>query len=461
MIEWISENWIAIAVAAVILFVSYVAGIWLRRFASRAFNRWNKKTGWEGGQFVVQATWTQFLNWVLVVGAFCATYAVATLSDADTYVISLVYKSLYSLFVVSVFWAAGSLTGKFIRHYAGKIRRLKRSTAVIVNAVRMVVAVIAILVVLDIWGVSTTPIVLALFAVIVILIFVFRDVVANLTSGFQLARGQQVEIGDFIRMESGDEGYVKDISWSTTTIRALDGNLILVPNNRLIQNTIINYGRQMQKACQPFRFYAHVHLKEITGRKAHNLTELLEGLADVPGSVIYYHTHHFLEEHQFLSPEPANDFALWITGELGNELMGEKVASIDTFGFPTIAALRARIMAVIQEYLQSNQDYRTVTDDRAFYFIKSLSYILPTPYAAHDLREFVEVLRRISIHSLSYHVFEARLKLKKGVNDFSIWIEECVGDKELADSLAALDPYLYTLENVRSKIIELVEKRLG
>lgn len=460
MIEWISENWIAIAVAAAIMFVGYIAGIWLRRFVYRAFNIWHKKSGWDGGQFVVQATWTQFLNWVMIVAAFVATYTLSNISNADQYVISLVYKSLYSIFVVSVLWAAGSLTGKFIRHYAGKIRRLKRSTAIIVNAVRVIIAVIAILLVLDIWGVSTTPIVLALFAVIVILIFVFRDVVANLTSGFQLARGQQVEIGDFIRMESGDEGYVSDISWSTTSIRALDGNLILIPNSRLVQNTIINYGRPVKKACQPFRFYAHVHLKELTARKAHNLTELLESLSDVPGSVIYYHTHHFLEEHQFLSPEPANDFALWITDELGNELLGEKVASIDTFAFPTIAALRARIMAVIEEYLKSNQDYRTVTDDRAFYFVKSISYIFPTPYAAHDLREFVEVLRRISMHSLSYHMFEARLKLKKGVNDFSIWIEECVGDKELADSLAALDPYLYTLESLRAQIIELVEKRI-
>lgn len=442
------------------MFASYAAGVALRRSVYRLYNNWRRQAGWEGGRLVTQATWVQFLNWVLLVGAFAATYAAARLSGADQNVISMVYKALFSLFIISVFWAAGSLIGKLIRHYAGKIRRLKRSTAVLVNAVRVIIAIIAILVLLDIWGISTTPIVLALFAVVVILIFVFRDVVANFSSGFQLARGQQVEIGDFIRLESGDEGYVSDISWSTTTVKALDGNMILIPNSRLIQTTIINYGRPIKKACQPFRFYAHVHLKELTGRKAHNLTELVEALEDVSGAVIYYHTHHFLEEHQFLAPEPANDFALWITNELSNELLGEKVAGIDTFAFPTIAALRATILSVIKEYLQSNQDYRTVTDDRAFYFIKSVSYIFPTPYVAHDLREFVEVLNRISIHSLSYHMFEARLKLKKGVNDFSIWIEECLGDKELADSLAALDPYLYTLESLGTQIIELVEKRI-
>jgi hypothetical protein len=85
---------------------------------------------------------------------------------------------------------------------------------------------------------------------------------------------------------------------------------------------------------------------------------------------------------------------------------------------------------------------------------------LPTPYIAHDLREFVEVLRQVSLNSLSYHIFEARLRLKRGVNDFSIWIEDCLGDKDLADRLAYLDPYNYTLESLRSTIIQLIEKRI-
>jgi hypothetical protein len=167
-----------------------------------------------------------------------------------------------------------------------------------------------------------------------------------------------------------------------------------------------------------------------------------------------------LEEHHYLTPEPANDFALWVSDELGDEVLGEKLANIDTFDFPTIGALRARIEGVIRDYLSKKPDGRTAREGREFHFIKSMSFILPTPYVAHDLREFVEVLRQISLNSLSYHIFEARLRLKRGVNDFSIWIEECLGDKDLADRLAYLDPYNYTLEGLRSTIIQLIEKRI-
>jgi hypothetical protein len=78
----------------------------------------------------------------------------------------------------------------------------------------------------------------------------------------------------------------------------------------------------------------------------------------------------------------------------------------------------------------------------------------------HDLREFIEVLRKISIGSLHYHVFEARLRLKRGVNDFSIWMDECLEDKDLADKLAYLDPYNFTLEGLRTAIIQIIEKRI-
>ncbi|GAI49232.1 unnamed protein product, partial [marine sediment metagenome] len=55
-------------------------------------------------------------------------------------------------------------------------------------------------------------------------------------------------------------------------------------------------GHPLKKATQPFRFYSRLHLKELTGLKASNLTELLDILKKVPGAVIYYHTHHFLEQ---------------------------------------------------------------------------------------------------------------------------------------------------------------------
>ena len=183
-------------------------------------------------------------------------------------------------------------------------------------------------------------------------------------------------------------------------------------------------------------------------------------MKDVPDSVVYYHTHNFIEEYQYLTPQPANEFALWVGDVLGDEILAEKLSNIDTFEFSTIGELRERIIAVINDGLSTKEDGRTAFEGREFYFIKSVSAILTTPYVAHDLREFVEALRKVSINSLYFHIFESRLRLHRGVNDFSIWLQDSLDERELADKIAALDPYNYTIEDLRSMIIQFIEKRI-
>jgi small-conductance mechanosensitive channel len=454
--EWLRENWLNIVVPVLIFIACYVVGLWVRRVAYRAFNRWVRKVHWGGGQLVSNVTRTPFIHWFWFLGIYIAVEVSVLSPDIKV----LVERTVASLFIVSVAWVIANLTGKFCRRYTGKIKRLQSSTVWLVNTVRTVIGVIGALIVLEIWGAPTIPIILALFAVILIAALASRNLVVNLFSGFQLARGEHIEVDDFVRLETGEEGYIVDITWRTTKIRTLDGHLLLVPNGRLMQSTVMNYGRPLKKACDPFQFYSMVHLKELTGLKARNLAELAAILKRVPDSVVYYHTHHFLEEHQYLVPEPANDFALWVTDALGDEALGEKLASIDTFGFPTLGALRSRILHVIEDYLEKNPDTRNAMEGGEFHFIKSICVIFPTPYIVHDLREFVEVLRKVSIGSLHYHIFEARLRFKRGVNDFSIWMDECLEDKDLAASLAYLDPYNYTLEGLRTAIIQLIEKRI-
>jgi len=452
---WLTINWLYVVVPLIVFLATYVVGLWVRRVIYRAFNRWSVGK-WEGSQLIIQTTRAPFIHWFLIFGAFIAIQV----SRLDSSGKILADKVLASLFVFSLTWVAVSLSIKILKLYIGKAPRLQSSEPLVVNAVRIAIAVVGALILLDVWGAPTTPIILLLAAIILVAALSFRDVLASIYSGYQLAQGEQIKVGDFIKLESGESGYVTDMTWRNMQIRALDGNLVLVPNRRLVQTTVTNYGRPLKKADKPFRFYTRMYLKELTGLKAGNLTELANLLKEAPESVVYYHTHHFLEEHHYLTPEPANDFALWVSDELGDEVLGEKLANIDIFDFLTIDALRARIEGVIRDYLSKNPNGRTAREGREFHFIKSISFIMPTSYVANDLREFVEVLRQVSIDSLSYHIFEARLKLKKGVNDFATWIEECLGDKDLANKLAYLDPYNYTLEGLRSTIIQVIEKRI-
>jgi len=78
-----------------------------------------------------------------------------------------------------------------------------------------------------------------------------------------------------------------------------------------------------------------------------------------------------------------------------------------------------------------------------------------------DLSEFAQALKKVTVDSIYFHIFEARLRLERKTSDFSLWIETSVGDADLARKILKLDPYTHTLEDLRKKIIQIVEKRLG
>lgn len=217
------------------------------------------------------------------------------------------------------------------------------------------------------------------------------------------------------------------------------------------------------RAADPFRFCTRMNLTELTGLSASTIGDLLGLIKTVPGSSIYHHTHRFLQQHQYLSPEPPNDFAHWVANSLGEDELGERLASIDTVQYATIRALRARIVAVIEEHLRRDLPARKpcARKGEEFYFKKSVSFILPTAFVAYDLRDFAEILKKITIDSIYFHVFEARLRLERGTNDFSFWIESSLGENALAGEIARLDPYTRTLDNLRRTLIHLIEKRIG
>ena len=219
---------------------------------------------------------------------------------------------------------------------------------------------------------------------------------------------------------------------------------------------------ELKKAKEPFRFYTRLHLTELTGLRASTLPQLLELLKDASGSCIYHHTHRFLQQHQYLSPEPPNDFAYWVTEILGEDELGERLASIDTIQFPNIRNLREKIVETIEDYLRSNPlaKLKFSKEGEEFHFVKSVSFILPTNFIVFDLSGFVDILKKITIDSIYFHVFEARLRLERGTNDFSYWIETSVQDKELANEITKLDPYTHTLEDLRTTLVRIIENKI-
>lgn len=216
----------------------------------------------------------------------------------------------------------------------------------------------------------------------------------------------------------------------------------------------------MQTAEKPFYFKTQLSLVVMTGLKARTASELRAHVAAVPEASIFYHTHHFLQQHQFLTPEPPNDFAYWVTNMLQEDRLGESLAAIDTIRFDSLEALRHAILDCLDQFMAKKPAVRECPPGEEFYFMKSILFELPTTHVARNLAEFKDCLKEVSIHSLYFHVFTGRLHEPLGINDFSDWLVKNLGETDLARQIEKLDPYTQTMEGLRQRLIHLVEKRI-
>ncbi|HOK22492.1 MAG TPA: DUF5752 family protein [Candidatus Hydrothermia bacterium] len=210
----------------------------------------------------------------------------------------------------------------------------------------------------------------------------------------------------------------------------------------------------------PFVFYTKLNLTFLTNVRARNIVELLEGLKISPDSVIYHHTHRFLQQHVYISPEPPNDFAFWTQNTLHESILAERLEAINIIEFKTLAELKERLIKTIEDYLKEGPEIRNAPPGMEFHFMKSKSFVIKTGFNASNLLEFYETLKIVDIQTLYFHMFEARMRMGKGDNDFSIWLRNTLGEKEIADAISKLDPYTVTLEGLRKNILNIIEERI-
>jgi len=187
---------------------------------------------------------------------------------------------------------------------------------------------------------------------------------------------------------------------------------------------------------------------------------LLDALRDCPEDSIFQHTLRTLEEHHFLRAGFSNDFAHWVLAACNEPSLAEALAGVDVREFTSVAEMRERFIRILERYLYQNPESSTRIADETFYFCASDMVVMPTSFQAHTLHEFAEGVRRVSVHSIHHHFIEARLRIKLMSNDFSQWLHEDVGLTETARLLNRIDIYTATLEDVRQRIVRIVERAL-
>lgn len=100
---------------------------------------------------------------------------------------------------------------------------------------------VAVIMVLDTAGVEVTPLIASLGIAGLAVALAFQDTLSNFFAGVYISVDRPIKEGDYVLLETGQEGYITKIGWRSTKIRMLANNSIVVPNSKIASSIIVNY----------------------------------------------------------------------------------------------------------------------------------------------------------------------------------------------------------------------------
>lgn len=214
----------------------------------------------------------------------------------------------------------------------------------------------------------------------------------------------------------------------------------------------------MKNDITPFEFMECVAILKTTGKKAGSLKELRDIISTISNDSIFHHTYqYFLKGHIM---EHTNDFANWLAMHLEDRIVAEHLSNIDPYIFKSIKDIRHELLRILDDYIKDSPEPRHVREGDEFYFSETVTLTFPLGIKAKSLAEFLVAIKNIGTSCIYYHFYDARIRHGKGIDDFTRWIDKVIGDKKLAKKIKMIDPFMHSLEGIRSHITDLVEKHV-
>jgi len=222
----------------VVLSVILMAGYITRGLLFRTLRRWAVNTKTQADDIVIHAFSGPFMIWVVILGIFAATQ----LSELGDSAATKISKTLLILWISSLTIVASRLASNLIKYYGNRMRSgALPVTSLTQNLARIIIFTIGFLIILNQLGLSIAPILTALGVGGLAVALALQDTLSNLFAGFYISLAGHIRPGDYVKLDSGEEGSIADISWRSTTIKTGANNLIVVPNAKLAQAIVTNY----------------------------------------------------------------------------------------------------------------------------------------------------------------------------------------------------------------------------
>lgn len=226
-----------LAIPFLITLLSLGIFIFIRIGALRILSHWKARSESKMGQVVFLSLKAPSFYWCLAIALSIGV----GISELPAKVAAYINKFIEIILILSITSAVANLIGALLKNYIQKLNLPIPTTGLAFGIIKGSILALGFLITLSSLGISITPLITALGVGGLAVALALQDTLSNLFAGIHLLLEKSIRLGDFIRLESGQEGTVEDITWRTTRIRMLSNNMVIIPNNKLSQSVVTNF----------------------------------------------------------------------------------------------------------------------------------------------------------------------------------------------------------------------------
>ena len=220
-----------------ILLFGIIAGWIFKRYVHKRLASLVEKTQWRGDDVILKALESQIILWFFLVAFFIANTSIQISGPYLEYL----EKIILIILILSVTLVINRILVGFLQLWAERQAGGFPSTTMFTNLVRITVFIIGGLIILDSLNISITPMLTALGVGGLAISLALKDTLSDVFSGLNILLSQKVKPGDFVQLDSGEMGYIQNITWRNTTLLERANNIISIPNSRLSTQIVKNY----------------------------------------------------------------------------------------------------------------------------------------------------------------------------------------------------------------------------
>ena len=215
----------------------FLIGLFLHKIIMPLIARLAAKTSIKSDDLIIKTIRKWVIPWFLALGLYLGLKQL----NLESRFYLWIENGLLIFYVLSATLIIARVVSGLIKIKAADSDNIIPSSSIISNIVIVIIYCIGLLIILQSQGISITPVLTALGVGGLAVALALQPTLSNLFAGLQIISSGNFNRGNFVKLASGEDGFIEDITWRSTSIRAMSDHIIIVPNSRLADMIVTNY----------------------------------------------------------------------------------------------------------------------------------------------------------------------------------------------------------------------------